>query len=172
MSVVKDDISHTNTFLNSIMIIHEVCKCNSSFLLEIDILSKCKWHSANGGLVDKEIIVMALEIIVDLYEFSQLSLCLTAIHGCVLCIMSKTCVHCSSFMALCCIVYSEQNMCISSIYKGWKLCIYFFVFKIEIGDGRCEHASLMSVISDVFFLSPITIDIISVGSSQVRHWYE
>jgi len=83
LNVCSTRSDFSNTFLNSIMIIHEVCKCNSSFLLEIDILSKCKWHSANGGLVDKEIIVMALEIIVDLYEFSQLSLCLTAIHGCV-----------------------------------------------------------------------------------------
>jgi hypothetical protein len=42
--------------------------------------------------VNKEIIVMALEITVDLYEFNGLSLCMTAIHGCVLCIMDKTCV--------------------------------------------------------------------------------
>jgi len=40
------------------------------FLLEIDILSRCRCHSANGGLVYKKIIAMALEIIVDLYEFN------------------------------------------------------------------------------------------------------
>jgi hypothetical protein len=40
------------------------------FLLEIDILSKWRQHSANGGLVDKEIILMTIEIIVDLYEFN------------------------------------------------------------------------------------------------------
>ena len=26
MSVVQDEISHTNTFLNNIMIVHEVCE--------------------------------------------------------------------------------------------------------------------------------------------------